>query len=58
MTFSNYHYITSSPLAAIVCNFAFADGSVRAIAQDVSPQIIEGLFTIRGGEDVLRVGED
>jgi hypothetical protein len=32
--------------------FAFADGSVRAISVDVDEKILEALATIRGGEVV------
>jgi prepilin-type processing-associated H-X9-DG protein len=33
-------------------NAAFADGSVRNLRDDISAQVLEGLVTIAGGEDV------
>jgi prepilin-type processing-associated H-X9-DG protein len=40
-----------SPHSGVV-QFAFADGSVRAISVDVDEKILEALATIRGGEVV------
>jgi prepilin-type processing-associated H-X9-DG protein len=39
-------------------NALFADGSVRFIPPDVSPQVIEALAVLRGSEDLAPVGEE
>lgn len=36
----------------IATNVAFADGSVRALKESVSPRVLEGLATLAGGEEV------
>jgi prepilin-type processing-associated H-X9-DG protein len=35
-----------------VANVLFCDGSVRSVAKDVDPKVLEALTTIDGGEGV------
>jgi hypothetical protein len=41
----------------VVTHVVYADGSVRALTNSVSPQVLEALATIAGGEEVGPVGE-
>jgi prepilin-type processing-associated H-X9-DG protein len=55
---SNHHYglLGLTPVSAT--NVLFADGSVRVLTASISPEVFEALATIRGGEEVGRVGEE
>jgi prepilin-type processing-associated H-X9-DG protein len=46
-----------SPRSSVITNVVFADGSVRGLADSVSPQVLEALVTIAGGEEVGPVGD-
>jgi prepilin-type processing-associated H-X9-DG protein len=39
-------------------NVLFADGSVRVLTASIKPEVFEALATLRGGEEVGRVGEE
>jgi hypothetical protein len=51
---SSWPWLTSS---STVTNVVYADGSVRGLTESVSPQVLEALVTIAGGEQVGPVGD-
>jgi type II secretory pathway pseudopilin PulG len=38
--------------SAVITNVVYADGSVRGLTDSVSPQVLEALVTLAGGEDI------
>jgi hypothetical protein len=46
-----------SPSSTVITNVVFADSSVRGLTDSVSPEVLEALVTIAGGEEVGPVGE-
>jgi prepilin-type processing-associated H-X9-DG protein len=51
---SSWAWLSSSHT---VTNVVYADGSVRGLTESVSPQVLEALVTIAGGEEVGPVGD-
>jgi hypothetical protein len=51
---SSWAWLSSS---STVTNVVYADGSVRSLTESVSPQVLEALVTIAGGEEVGPVGD-
>jgi prepilin-type processing-associated H-X9-DG protein len=51
---SSWPWLSSS---ATVTNVLYADGSVRGLTESVSPEVLEALVTIAGGEEVEPVGD-
>jgi hypothetical protein len=47
-----------SPTTVVITNVVFADASVRGLTDTISPQVLEALATIAGGEEVGRVSEE
>jgi prepilin-type processing-associated H-X9-DG protein len=39
-------------------NAAFADGSVRSLAADIRPEVLEAMATVAGGEEVGTIGDE
>jgi prepilin-type processing-associated H-X9-DG protein len=53
--FGGTHFAENSMFGrgkSLGCNAAMADGSVRFLRESIAPNVLEGLFTIAGGEDV------
>jgi prepilin-type processing-associated H-X9-DG protein len=56
--FASRHRVGFFPWSGpVVTNVLFADGSVRTLTPSVSPQVLEALATIAGGEEVGPFGE-
>ena len=47
-----------SPSKVVVTNVLYADGSVRGLSDTVSPQVLDALATVAGGEKVGRMGDE
>jgi hypothetical protein len=55
---SNHRYGLLAPTPVSASNVLFADSSVRVLTASIKPEVFEALASLRGGEEVGRVGEE